>query len=172
MRGLSAIMLVSSVQWTYSASCSFCGSAGHYLSRSTWQHIWRPRTAISASASVTKPLSMTSTSCPSPSMTGIQVRLYSTRLPRRWRISTQAGAGGLFDLLRMAIRRWQGVTRAWSCGYSAYWNLSSCECGTSPTSCTCVFSRSTWPLPGVQLYGADVCFLTQGRLLFLPKYYF
>jgi hypothetical protein len=66
---------------------------------------WRPRTAMFASASATNPLCMTSTFCPSLCMSGTQARLFSTRSPGRWTLSSRTGARRLLERLWMARRR-------------------------------------------------------------------
>ena len=115
----SSVMIYLSVRWTCSALWILFGSAGHFMLRSIWQHTWRPYTERFIAASATNPLYMTSTSCPSPSMTGKWARLPSTYLPRWWTLYTWTGARILLKSFWMAKIRRQGNTRAWSSGYSA-----------------------------------------------------
>lgn len=85
---------------------------------------------------------MSFTSCPLLCLTGIQVKLSSTRTSRRWKLFTQTDARRLLERHRMARRRWRWDTREWSRGYSAYPVPGSCEPSAVPTSSICACSRS------------------------------
>ena len=112
-RGLSASMLISSVQWTYSTFWRCFGSAGRSQSLSTWQRTWGQHTAIPASVSATTALCMTSISYPSLCMMSTKPWISGTSSPRRWTQSFWTGGKQLLEPHLMARERWWVETKAW-----------------------------------------------------------
>ena len=145
MRVLLAAMIIPYMWWTCSALWRVCRICCHSLSRLIWWRICQPHTVIFVSASTMNTLYMISTSCSSPSMTGIREILYSTRSPRIWMIYTHTGVRRILEGLQMARRRFWVDTRTWSRGYSVYPIPGSWDYDVMPTSSTWVFSSYTLP---------------------------
>lgn len=79
---------------------------------------------------------MTSTSWPFLCLNGIQMVLFSARSTRRWMLSTVTGVRWLLELLRLARRRWQASSRAWSLRFLAWAISGSSECDVARTTST------------------------------------